>query len=143
MPFLPTTHRRLAHAAQDDVAAQGGPWGGVLDAAALERLHELDPGGHAGLVTRVVNTFITSLDKLLAQWATARSASDLTALRHVAHTLKSSSASVGALALSTVCADVERRIRDGVHDGLEPQLDALAAEAQRVREALRAARGAA
>jgi HPt (histidine-containing phosphotransfer) domain-containing protein len=143
MPYLPTLHSRIARNAQRNTATSGGAWVGALDAGSLQRLRELDPGDRAGLVARVVATYVASLERLLAQWAAARAAADLSSLRHVAHTLKSSSASVGALKLATVCADVERRIRDGEIDGIEPELDALAREARHVLGQLRESEAAA
>jgi hypothetical protein len=110
----------------------------VLDAGALERLRELDPGGKGGLVARVLLTYPGSLAKLLAQFNDARAQGNREALRHAAHTLKSSSASVGALQLSVLCADVESHLREGRTDGLEGKLDAMAAEGERVLAALRA-----
>jgi HPt (histidine-containing phosphotransfer) domain-containing protein len=143
MPYLPMLHSRIARNAQCDVAAGGGAWSGALDAASLERLRELDPGDRAGLVVRVVATYVASLERLLSQWTAARAAADLSSLRHVAHTLKSSSASVGALQLASICADVERRIRDGEIDGIELQLDALAGEARHMLGQLRVSEAAA
>lgn len=122
---------------QSDAAAPAR-WDAVLDAQALGRLRELDPTGRNGLVVRVLTTYVSSLSKLLDQFEAARAAADAGGLRHVAHTLKSSSASVGALQLSALCADAERSLRDGPQDGLEPQLDALAAEARRVHALLEA-----
>lgn len=110
---------------------------GVLDADALARLVALDPGGKAGLVERVLVTYAQSLQRLLDQLQAARRDSDVQAQRHVAHTLKSSSASVGALALSTLCAEIERQLRDGPLEGLDAQLDRLAGEGQRVLAGLR------
>jgi len=111
----------------------------VLDALALARLQELDPSGTTGLVARVLTTYAQSLQRQLGVLQTARQDHDLSGQRHVAHTLKSSSASVGALKLSALCAEVERQLRDSVPDGLEAQLDELAAEGQRVLAALRPA----
>jgi HPt (histidine-containing phosphotransfer) domain-containing protein len=119
-------------------ALPGTPFAAVLDAVALERLRELDPSGKGGLVARVLATYTTSLGKLLDQFHTARGTDDRDALRHVAHTLKSSSASVGALQLSSLCADIERSVREGLSEGLDAKLDAMAAEAARVLTALRA-----
>jgi HPt (histidine-containing phosphotransfer) domain-containing protein len=110
----------------------------VLDAGALERLRELDPSGKGGLVARVLATYTSSLGKLLQQFQAARVQGDRAALRHVAHTLRSSSASVGALHLSGLCADIERSVREGLTEGLDAKLDAMAAEAARVLAALRA-----
>lgn len=131
MPYRLHPHPRWPAAqAEAAVGACGGP--DLLDSACLARLAELDPGGKAGLVERVLRTYTQSLERLLAQWHAARAASDATALRHIAHTLKSSSASVGALGLSALCADVEARLRDVRLEGLEAQLGQLGAEAQRI-----------
>jgi hypothetical protein len=111
----------------------------VLDREALARLRELDPTGKGGVLARVLATYTQSLARLLEQLRTARAAADNTALRHVAHTLKSSSASVGALELSSLCADVERTVYEGRADGLPAQLDALAIEGMRVLAALQGA----
>jgi HPt (histidine-containing phosphotransfer) domain-containing protein len=104
----------------------------VLDTAALNRLRELDPGGRSGLLNRVLQTYTLSLERMLVQWRAARAADDAGAMRSMAHTLKSSSASVGALGLSALCADVEARLRDGRLESIEAQFDALAAEGQRI-----------
>jgi HPt (histidine-containing phosphotransfer) domain-containing protein len=109
----------------------------VLDREALQRLRELDPSGQSGLVERVLATYAQSLAKLLDQLGAARAAADTQGLRHVAHTLKSSSASVGALQLSTQCADIERRVREGQSEDLEAKLDAMADEGRRILAALR------
>jgi len=113
------------------------PVWGVLDAAAVARLQELDPGGNAGLLTRVLATYTQSLQRLLGQLQAARQNTDVQSQHHVVHTLKSSSASVGALALAAICADIERRLRDGQLAGLDAELDALTAEGERVLAALR------
>jgi HPt (histidine-containing phosphotransfer) domain-containing protein len=110
---------------------------GVLDADAVARLVALDPDGKIGLLDRVLSTYTQSLQRLLAQLQTARSDHDAQGQRHVAHTLKSSSASVGALALSSLCADVERRLRDGPMADIDGQLDSLVSEGERVLAALR------
>jgi HPt (histidine-containing phosphotransfer) domain-containing protein len=84
----------------------------LLDPDSLRRLRELDPQDRHGLLRRVLDTFAESLVKHLDELAQARRDGDRALLRHVAHTLKSSSASVGALELSRICADIERRLRD-------------------------------
>jgi HPt (histidine-containing phosphotransfer) domain-containing protein len=150
LPELSMSYRwsPLPHwpAAQAEAAsgASVGAGGGValLDAASLDRLRELDPGGRNGLLQRVLRTYTQSLERLLVQWRAARAAGDNNALRVIAHTLKSSSASVGALELSALCADVEARLRDQQHDGAEARLDALAAEAERILDGLSTAHGA-
>ena len=142
MPLTFSTRVHQLRSSTERYSAVGG--GGapsVLDPVALARLQALDPGGRADLVRRVLSTYANSLDKLLAQWSEARAAGDAMALRHVAHTLKSSSASVGALELSGLCAEVERALREDETDGLEARLEALSTEAEHIRGALRGAPG--
>jgi HPt (histidine-containing phosphotransfer) domain-containing protein len=108
----------------------------VLDATALASLSQLDPTGASHLMQRVLSTYRDSLERLLSQLTHARRQSDTASLRLVTHTLKSSSASVGALALSVLCGDAEKAIREGQLDKLPPMLDQLAAEAARVDAAV-------
>lgn len=112
----------------------------LLDPEAIRRLRELDPTGGNKLLERVVNAFSNSLDRLLPDLARAREgdALDLSVVRHVSHTLKSSSASLGAMALSARCADIETMVREGRVQGLPEQLDAMLMDIQQVRTALAA-----
>lgn len=112
----------------------------LLDPEALRRLRELDPTGGNKLLERVVNAFSSSLDRLLPDLARAREGAelDLATVRHVSHTLKSSSASLGAMTLSARCADIEAMARDGRVAELPEQLDAMLQDIQQVRVALAA-----
>ncbi|MGS0753514.1 Hpt domain-containing protein [Roseateles sp. GG27B] len=110
-----------------------------LDAESLARLRELDPDGRNQLIERIVMAYSKSLDRLLPELARARGASlQLSVVRHVSHTLKSSSASLGALTLSQRCADIESMARDGQVEGLETELDCMLSEIAQVRQALNA-----
>ena len=79
----------------------------LLDADALDRLRELDPTGKSRLLERVLRAFESSASRLAQQFREARSGGDMQGIRHVVHTLKSSSASIGALALARLCAEIE------------------------------------
>jgi PAS domain S-box-containing protein len=112
------------------------PSDAVLDEVALQRLRELDPSGQNQLLSRVRTAFEASLARLLPQLDEAQAASDWAGVRHVAHTLKSSSASLGALKLSAQCADIETMIRQGQTEGMPQRLDTLREEIGRARKAL-------
>jgi len=110
----------------------------VLDAAALARLAELDPQGSAGLVQRVLTAYANALERSGQELLLLRQPVQPEPLRHLAHTLKSSSASVGALALSALCAQVEHNVRLQPASDIGALLDAMQAEMQRVAGAVQA-----
>ena len=107
-----------------------------LDPDALRRLRELDPKGENHLLERVARAFETSLSRLLPQLSEAGQQHDLATVAHVAHTLKSSSASIGALKLSQMCADLESIIRRQTGEDLSSRIRDIPLEAERVQAGL-------
>ena len=110
--------------------------GNVLDAGALAALRALDPTGAGKLLERILAAFQNSTGRLVPRLHAACLSGDATTVREVAHTLKSSSASIGALGLSRLCANVETMIRNGFTGPLEPHVTALDAEIAIVLNAL-------
>ena len=109
----------------------------VLDAAALARLRELDPKGANKLLQRVLTAFQTSIGRLVPQVQEAARTQDLAGVRHVAHTLKSSSASIGALRLAQMCAELEAMIRMDKVEALDSRVKAMCDEVEIVLKALK------
>ncbi len=107
----------------------------TLDAQALARLRELDPDGRAGVVRRVLEAYQGSLRRGLEQLGAVPSP-PAEAVAALAHTLKSSSASVGALALAQVCSEVERQLKAGQHEGLERDIAQLLAHGEAALQAV-------
>lgn len=122
----------------DEASAPATP---TLDEAALAKLRELDPDGRHGVVPRVLAAFQTSLTRLLGQLRllSGQADADAEAVAGIAHTLKSSSASVGALALASTCTEVERRLRSGDVGDLGADVRRLLAEGEAALEAAGAA----
>jgi HPt (histidine-containing phosphotransfer) domain-containing protein len=119
-----------------DPPTRGAP--PTLDDAALARLRELDPDGRMGVVPRVLQTFDTSLARMLVQLRTELDAPQPGVVRAVAHQLKSSSASVGALDLSRACQEVEALLREGRDHDLTDAVHRLLLEGERARLAVAA-----
>ena len=109
----------------------------IFDAEALRRLRELDPRGDNRLFERVGKAFETSVGRLLPQLEDAFNVNDTAAIVHVAHTLKSSSASIGALKLSQLCAEIETMIRRQTGEDLSDRIREIPAETERVLAGLR------
>lgn len=114
----------------------GGAAGPVIDPQAIERLRELDPGGQQGVLLRVLRAYESSLARHLVDIGSARDAADLDRLARAVHTLKSSSAAVGAMAFSQRCADIEHIARAGKTMPDAAEVEALIAEGQAVLAAI-------
>jgi HPt (histidine-containing phosphotransfer) domain-containing protein len=117
-------------------AGAGIPAAVVLDSGALDRLRELDPKGDNQLLPRVLAAFKSSVARLVPQLREASAAGDRAGVRHVAHTLKSSSASIGATQLALLCAELETMIRHDQLDSLGVRVDAMCTEIDGVLAAL-------
>ncbi len=119
-------------------AAPSEPARAHVESGALGHLRVLEAEGAPGLVDRVVDAYLESSGKLLGTLRSALEAHDVKALARAAHTLKSSSAQVGALLLSGLCKDLEALARAGRLEGLEHLVARIAAELEDVHEALAA-----
>lgn len=107
-----------------------------LDAACLTALAQLDPSGDGAFLKKVLTTYLGSLDKQVATALAARDQQQLEKVATAAHTLKASSASVGALVFAQLCGSVEGQIRRGDLEGLASLLDQFFDEASRIRVAV-------
>ena len=107
----------------------------VLDAACLDQLRALDPVG-GSFLQRVLQTYQRSLSAQESAISQAFAAGDTGALSHAAHALKSASASVGALLLSRLCAQMEQAVRDGQPELLPGLVTQFQEEAVRVHAAV-------
>ena len=117
---------------QVDGAPEATP---VLDPAALQKLDARKKYRNRGLVKRVVRLYLEQTPKLLDELAQAIRQSDPEAQASVAHTLKSSSMTVGATTLADICREIEETSRNGqvgvgVIDELMRQYSAVAKELQ-------------
>lgn len=108
----------------------------VIDPQAIERLRELDPTGQQGVLRRVLQAYETSLTRHLADIASASAQGDLDRLSRAVHTLKSSSAAIGAMGFSQRCADVEHQARSERRQPDAAELDALIHEGRQVLAAV-------
>jgi len=79
----------------------------VLDRAVLEQLGRVRTNGKPELLTRVIKLYITESPALLEKLKEAARDGDDVRMANLAHTLKSSSANVGAAVLSRYCGEVE------------------------------------
>jgi len=99
-----------------------------LDTQALQAITALQRPGKPDLLKRVLKLFQSESPKSLHQISDGIELRSLEKIRFGAHSLKSSSANVGATLLSQRCSDIESAARSGdIHlcDSLVEDLDDL------------------
>ena len=89
----------------------------------LNQLRELDPSGGLGLARKILRIYLDSAGDLVGQIEQAIATGDAEALRRAAHSLKSSSANVGAETLSGLFKQLEELGREGKLDEASSVVD--------------------
>jgi len=132
-----------ARAAVAGAAAQATPASSSLELApaainqaALSAIRTLSPDQGEALLRRVLAAFLQDTPRQLAALRAATAASDADAMRKAAHSLKSSSANVGADALAKLFREMEQMARAEQGEGADDLLAQLEREFQSVRQSL-------
>ena len=88
-----------------------------LDPVPIDALRSIDPDGAKGLLQRAITKFIDYSEGLVSGLEQAVGSDDVAEVARITHSLKSSSANLGATELSQLCADIERLTNDGAMPG--------------------------
>jgi HPt (histidine-containing phosphotransfer) domain-containing protein len=88
-------------------------------------------------VAELIDTFVEDARELTAQLPAALARRDVDGFRRAAHSLKSTSESLGARELAALARDLEAIARAGSLDGVDERLGPIAAEYARAAHALR------
>ena len=100
-------------------------------------LDELIQSTDADFVKDLIDTFLDDTPRLFGEMQQALAAHDPEVFRRAAHSLKSNSASFGALRLSAQAKELEMLGKAGNLAAVGDRLASLAAEFDRVKEVLR------
>ncbi len=136
MPPLRSPAPASAPAAAPVLAPRDSAARDVINPHALDNIRALSADRGGALVKRVVNAYIGDTPQQFAALRTAIAGRDTGAVRKVAHTLKSSSANVGAELLAQMCKDMELFGRNNITEGAAGILDDMELEFQAVRHSL-------
>ena len=98
---------------------------------AIELIRDMERRGATRLLERLVATYISTAARLVAQAAYALKAGDVASLQHATHTLKSSSANLGAIELSRRFAVLEGHARTGALSAAREEWAAAQTEYER------------
>jgi two-component system sensor histidine kinase/response regulator len=103
------------------------PSGAAIDRAVIEELLEAT-GGDRGFLLELVDAYLADAPAQLAAMRRAVVDGSATDLVRPTHTLKSSSAALGATGLAERCRVLEAQARSGGLEGLGDAVEAIAAE---------------
>ncbi|MGE0487133.1 MAG: response regulator [Gammaproteobacteria bacterium] len=141
LPETPTVAAPAASRPASKPAVAVQPSGASpLDSAALARITALQREGSPDLLGHLIGLFLGNTARLMADVEEGMAAGDNDRVRRAVHTLKSSSANLGANGLSKLCAELESHARDGRAAEVAKRLDVLHFELDGVIAALRALR---
>ena len=95
-------------------------------------------GGDVGFLSELVEAYLASSPELIGSMRQAVASGEAPALQRAAHSLKTGSASFGALAFAAQCKELEELAKTGALDGAEEKCEALEAAYAQVAAALQA-----
>jgi HPt (histidine-containing phosphotransfer) domain-containing protein len=110
----------------------------VLDMSAIESLRELQEDDEDDLFRELIEIYIADAPAYIADISLAIASANAHAMERAAHTLKGSSASLGARLLASACLEMEKLGRSGSLSGAEDLLARVRQEFERARRALQA-----
>jgi HPt (histidine-containing phosphotransfer) domain-containing protein len=108
----------------------------ALDAAAFAALQALGSDEDPQFLLEVVEQFVQDAATHIAALHAAADTGDAVALERAAHTLKSTSANVGALGMTALCHELQVLGRMGSVAGAMGYIEQLVDEFERVQQAL-------
>ena len=108
-----------------------------IDRSVLDSLSALQIEGEESIVAQIVGAYLSSSEPIVAQIRQTYADRELVKLGSAAHGLKSSSANVGAMALSEISRELEMHCKNSSLPDDTLLIDQLAAEFLAVRNALK------
>ncbi|TWI70179.1 signal transduction histidine kinase [Pseudoduganella lurida] len=128
----------LATAPEPAAAPEAGDTDGTVNRAALEAIRALSADRGEALLQRVISAFVDDTPNHLNSLRDAIAASNTVTIRKAAHSLKSSSANVGAQTLARLCRDMEQLGRNDTTGGAAVLLTTMEREFHAVKGTLSA-----
>ncbi len=113
----------------------------VLDMGVIAALRELGGDGDGGLFLELLDLYVDDSTKQMERLAQSLASGELKIAERIAHTLKSSSANLGAMAMSKICLEMEMCGRKQSVEQMNALLGSTREAHRRAITALKALRG--
>ena len=107
-----------------------------VDLSVLRNLEKLQIDGEASVVGNIIEAYLNGSQPLVTQLREMHATKDLESLQRTAHSLKSSSANVGAIRLSTMSKDLEMKCKNNHTAEIDILIESIETEFPRVKEVL-------
>jgi CheY-like chemotaxis protein/HPt (histidine-containing phosphotransfer) domain-containing protein len=108
----------------------------IIDQSVLNSLRDLQMEGKPDILKRVISAYLSSTASLIVTLKEACSVMDIEGAQNSAHSLKSSSANVGAIKLSELCKELEMNCRKNTLENAEVLISEISSELILVRDVL-------
>lgn len=92
----------------------------VIDQSAIQKIREMNKPGRSNILIKLITIYQDSSLQYMSQIRNGVISNDLKKIASVAHTLKSSSQSLGAIRFSMLCVEIEK-IGNGIESELQMQ----------------------
>jgi HPt (histidine-containing phosphotransfer) domain-containing protein len=109
-----------------------------LDRDTVRTLREMTDEGQPDFLEDLISLFLDTFSGQLASLIEYAEAGDLAGVQRISHDLKSSSASLGATALSSLCSELEAMAHAGISRGIVSLVTRIVREFHDVRPELEA-----
>jgi histidine phosphotransfer protein HptB len=108
----------------------------VIDPQAIENLRALNPGDNDEFLREIAGIFLEDTPQRIAELEQSLAAGDTPKFTRAAHSIKGSSANLGAMALRAVAEALEHQSRVEGLTGVAPQIAQVKAEFARAQTEL-------
>ena len=134
--WTPTALAAAAPVSESESGVESKPVAAVLDPAALAAIRALQTPCKPDFLAQIIGVYLNNAQQLVGAIETAYIADQREILLRSAHTLKSSSANIGALDFAARCREIETATRAGQPEQADERIQTLRSEFNRVEAAL-------
>ncbi len=109
----------------------------ILDPQAIDALRELNPDDNGEFVREIAGIFLDDTPQRIAELDSSLKSGDVTRFIRAAHSIKGSSANMGATFLKAAAERLEHHAKEHAMEGVDAMINDIKAEWNRAEAAIR------